>query len=204
MTILYGLWVLQTAVAEPHVSLTSEIEDAALSRVFQVDSDAERWSYVERFTETVFESARLYYEVGLQYNQQGDTVEALRYYREALKIDASYVPALYDCAEILLLQRDTKEAKQLLLRIQALDGGYWVVSYRLAQISADEQMVAEFESHLKQALQSGMPLQVLIDDRAQWTSRLQQPSVALSMELLLLALGENDAWDKLKEPLQQR
>lgn len=199
-----GLWMLQTAVAEPYVSLTSEIEDTALSRVFELESDAERWTYVQRFTETVFDSARVYYEVGLQYNQRGDTAQALRYYRSALQVDGTYVPALYDCAEILLLQGDTEEAKQLLLRIQEIDAGYWVVSYRLAQISADEQAISDFERHLKQALQSGMPLQVLIDDRAQWLPKLQQPSVALSMELLLLALGENDAWKTLNEPLQKQ
>ena len=47
-------------------------------------------------------------------------------YREALKIDPAYTPALYDLAEILLIRGDTVVAKQYLTTLQQA-GQHWVV-----------------------------------------------------------------------------
>ena len=199
MILLLSIFVRTFALADPYVSLDSELEDAVLQQVFQVDSTSERWATVEDFSKTVFPSARVYYEVGLQYNQRGDLKEALRYCEAALQIQADYVPALYDKAEILLLQGDSEQAKQSLLRLQSMQDHHWVVSYRLSQISAGAEDTRAFEEHLKRALQAGMPLQILVDDRAQWNGLIQSSSMSLSMEMMLSAMGEEGTWNLLKK-----
>ena len=54
------------------------------------------------------------------------------------------------------------------------------------------------EKHLKRALREGMPSQVLVDDKVQWQSYLQQSNVALSMEFLLSALGYDSIWKEMR------
>ena len=157
---LLYLWTLSFALAQPpsvlSISLDREIEDQLLRSLQGLD-DTEKIAVVHNFEETVFESARVHYELGLQYNQQGDISKAEQQYRTSLSIDDSYVPALYDLAEILLLQGSTKEAKLHLLKLQQQQGQHWVVSYRLAQIAASEQETAVMELNLKRALREGMP-----------------------------------------------
>ena len=73
-----------------------------------------------------------------------------------------------------------------------------MVSYRLAQIAAGEGETKQMETHLKRALREGMPSQILIDDKVQWQSYLQQSNVALSMEFLLSALGYDSIWKEMR------
>ena len=188
--------------ADPYVSLDREIEDTVLQQVFQLNTTTERWAKVEDFSETVFPSVRVYYEVGLQYNKIGDIKEALRYCDAALQIQDDYVPALYDKAEILLLQGDAEQAKQSLLTLQSMEDHHWVVSYRLSQIAAGAEDTRTFEAHLKSALQAGMPLQILVDDRVLWNGLIQSSSMSLSMQMMLSAMGEEDTWNllQMKEP----
>ena len=193
------------AFAEPlsdlSISLDTEIEDQLLRNLQGLD-DAEKITVVQNFEQTVFASARIHYELGLQYNQQGNITMAERQYRASLSIDDAYIPALYDLAEILLLRGDTKEAKLHLLTLQQQQGQHWVVSYRLAQIAASEQDTAVMELNLKRALREGMPSQVLLDDKVQWQIHLTNRTVALSMELLLSALGHESIWNGIKPAAQ--
>ena len=184
-------------LADPYVSLDREIEDTVLHQVFQLSTPSERWSMVEDFSTTVFPSARVYYEVGLEYNKNGNIKEALRYCDAALQIQPTYVPALYDKAEILLLQGDADQAKQSLLKLQSMEDHHWVVSYRLSQIAAGAEDTRTFENHFKRALQAGMPLQILLDDRTLWSELMQSSSMALSMEMMLSAMGEEATWNLL-------
>lgn len=184
-------------LADPYVSLDREIEDTVLHQVFQLSTPSERWSMVEDFSTTVFPSARVYYEVGLEYNKNGNIKEALRYCDAALQIQPTYVPALYDKAEILLLQGDADQAKQSLLTLQSMEDHHWVVSYRLSQIAAGAEDPRTFEHHFKRALQAGMPLQILLDDRTLWSELMQSSSMALSMEMMLSAMGEEATWNLL-------
>ena len=201
---LLYLWMLSFAFAESptalSISLDTEIEDQLLRNLQGLD-DAEKIAVVQNFEETVFASARVHYELGLQYNQQGNIAMAEQQYRASLSIDDRYIPALYDLAEILLLRGDNKEAKQHLLTIQQ-QGQHWVVSYRLAQIAASEQDAALMELNLKRALREGMPSQVLLDDKMQWQIHLANRTVALSMELLLSALGHESIWNGIKPAAQ--
>ena len=185
------------ALADPYVSLDREIEDTILHQVFQLSTSSERWSTVEDFSATVFPSARVYYEVGLEYNKNGNIKEALRYCDAALQIQPNYVPALYDKAEILLLQGDAEQAKLSLLTLQSMEGHHWVVSYRLSQIAAGAEDIRTFEDQFKRALQAGMPLQILLDDRILWSKLMQSPSMSLSMEMMLSAMGEESTWNLL-------
>ena len=198
------LWMLSLAFAQStsvlSISLDTEIEDQLLRNLQGLD-DAEKIAVVKNFEETVFASARVHYELGLQYNQQGNIAMAEQQYRASLSIDDRYIPALYDLAEILLLRGDNKEAKQHLLTIQQ-QGQHWVVSYRLAQIAASEQDAALMELNLKRALREGMPSQVLLDDKMQWQIHLANRTVALSMELLLSALGHESIWNGIKPAAQ--
>jgi tetratricopeptide (TPR) repeat protein len=198
---LVSLWTLSFAFAEPlsdlSISLDTEIEDQLLRNLQGLD-DADKITVVQNFEQTVFASARIHYELGLQYNQQGNITMAERQYRASLSIDDAYIPALYDLAEILLLRGDTKEAKLHLLTLQQQQGQHWVVSYRLAQIAASEKDTAVMELNLKRALREGMPSQVLLDDKAQWQIHLANRTVALSMELLLAALGHESIWNGIK------
>ena len=179
------------------ISLDREIEDQVLQTLHSL-ADNEKKVVLKDFEESVFASARIHYELGLQYNQQGNISMAEQQYRESLSIDNLYIPALYDLAEILLLRGETKEAKHNLLTIQQQQGQHWVVSYRLAQISASEQETDLMELNLKRALREGMPSQVLLDDKVQWYPHLANRTVALSLELLLSALGYESIWKEMQ------
>ena len=194
-------WLLVALLgAEPadplSISLDREIEDQILSQLQALDSrEVER--VLQSFEETVFPSARLHYELGLQHYQKGDVSAAESQYQEALKIDSAYAPALYDLAEILLMRGDVSLAKQYFLTLQQT-GQHWVVSYRLAQIAAGEGHTKQMETALKRALREGMPSQILIDDKAQWQPYLQRSDVALSIEFLLSALGYDWIWMEIR------
>ena len=182
------------------ISLDREIEDHLLGSLHVLD-DEKKSAVLQNFEETVFESARVHYELGLQYNQQGNITMAEQQYSASLSIDSLYIPALYDLAEILLLRGETTEAKQHLLRVQQ-QGSHWVVSYRLAQIAASEKDTTLMEQNLKRAMREGMPSQVLLDDKVQWQPYLSNRAVSLSMELLLSALGYESIW-KGMQPTSQ-
>ena len=192
-------WLISLLHAEPLnpllLSLDRELEDEVL-RQFQSLDDKQRNRVLQSFENIVFPSARIHYELGLQYYQMNNLSAAEEQYQEALKIDPAYTPALYDLAEILLIRGDTVVAKQYLTTLQQA-GQHWVVSYRLAQIAAGEGETKEMEKHLKRALREGMPSQVLVDDKVQWQSYLQQSNVALSMEFLLSALGYDSIWKEM-------
>ena len=194
-------WLTLFVGAEPlnplSISLDREIEDQVLSQLQSMDIKQVD-EVVHSFEETVFPSARVRYELGLQYYQTNNLSAAEVQYQEALKIDAEYAPALYDLAEILLMRGEIELAKQHFMTLQQQVHRHWVVSYRLAQISAGERNTKQMEQHLKRALREGMPSQILIDDKAQWQSYLQQSDVALSMEFLLSALGYDSIWKELR------
>ena len=129
-------WLISLLRAEPlnplSISLDREIEDQVL-RQFQLLDEKQRGQVLQSFEDTVFPSAHIHYELGLQYYQKNNLSAAEEQYQEALKIDPAYTPALYDLAEILLIRGDTVVAKQYLTTLQQV-GQHWVVSYRLAQI----------------------------------------------------------------------
>lgn len=196
------LWIALLS-AEPvspfSISLEQEIEDQALSQLQPLTTE-ERAVVLTSFEDKVFLSARIHYELGLQYNQVGDISSAEDEYRKALRINPKYTPALYDLAEILLLRGNIdsiEEAKRHLTTLQD-EGQHWVVSYRLAQIAASEADSETMERQLKRALREGMPSQVLVDDKIQWQRYLRNSNVALSMEFLLSALGHEAIWKILK------
>ena len=196
------LWIgLLSAEPTPpfSISLDREIEDQVLLQL-QSLTEQEQSVVLDSFEERVFRSARIHYELGLQYNKVGNTSTAEQEYRKALGINPQYTPALYDLAEILLLQGSVDsvvEAKHHLTTLQEA-GSHWVVSYRLAQIAASEQDPRVMEQQLKRALREGMPSQILMDDKVQWRGYLIDSNVALSMELLLSALGHEAIWKSLQ------
>ena len=194
--------LLGLAFADPYLSLDRELEDSVLSMVSQIESDRERWKVLSQFSDTVFPSARVYYEVGLLYNQSNQFEEALKYYEASLAIDADYVSSLYDSAELLLLEGEDgrQVAKERLNHIQKLDGSHWVVSYRLAQIAIEEGDAIQLKNSLKQALRSGMPTQLLIDDQEYWRQHLNDPQMSLTLEMFLLAIGQETIWRQLQTP----
>ena len=178
------------------LSLDREIEDQILFQLQDLD-DKQREKVLRSFEDTVFASARIRYELGLQYYQSGDVVAAEMQYQEALKVDPAYVPALYDLAEILLMRGDISTAKQHFMTLQQA-GPHWVVSYRLAQIAARERDTKQMEVYLKRALREGMPSQILVDDKVQWRSYVQVPEIGRSIELLLSALGHDSIWNEIR------
>ena len=178
-----------------HLSLETELEDSVLQRVQLLQSEQEVWRTLNAFSEQVFPSARLYYEQGLRWNQQGDFDVALRYYTRALELEPQYIPALYDRAELYFYQAELPLAKIDLEYLQSLDTTHWVVYYRLSQIAVSEHAVSEVERHLKRALQLGMPKQILMDDHQYWKSSIEQDAqLARKMELFLSLLGMETIW----------
>ena len=194
-------WLTLSLGAEPSpplsISLDREIEDQVLLQLQSLETKQVD-EVLQSFEETVFPSARVRYELGLQYYQMNNLSAAEVQYQEALKIDSEYAPALYDLAEILLMRGEIALAKQHFMTLQQQVHRHWAVSYRLAQISAGERQTKQMEMHLKCALREGMPSQILVDDKAQWQSYLQQSDVALSMEFLLSALGYESIWKELR------
>ena len=68
-------WLISLLSAEPlnplSISLDREIEDQVL-RQFQLLDEKQRSQILQSFEETVFPSARIHYELGLQYYQMNN------------------------------------------------------------------------------------------------------------------------------------
>ena len=191
---------LSTAWATAYLDVQKELEQQALQRIQQATSHTEAMDLAEHFSNTVFPSAQLYYEVALSINKAGDIDNAIRCYQHALQLDDAHQGALYDLAEIHLLNKDYTASKQYLLRLASQQKVHWVVYYRLAQISAYEHQTAALEKQLRQAIRLGMPHQILRDDGVQWRQYLSDTDVALSLEMFLHAIGQSDTWQEWTTP----
>lgn len=192
-------FLIGIAIAHPYMDLHRELEEDALYRIQKL-SGSDAYVLAEDFSNTIYPSARLFYEIGLVHNRKGELAAAMKCYERSLQIDPHFQPSLYDQAEIFLLQSNIVDAKRNLLDISKQAVHHWVVDYRLAQIFATEANVGKMEFHLKKAIQQGLPQQILKEDQAQWVPRLKDESVALTLEMFLQALGATDVWDLWTNP----
>ena len=181
--------------------MRKELEEQAVQKIQYAESSKHAIDLARDFSRTVFPSASLYYEVALSINTAGELDDAIVCYNYALEVDPNHVGALYDLAEIHLLKQSFQKSKQYLLRLAELSTVHWVVHYRLAQIAAHERDVVELKDQLRKAMHHGMPQQILIDDKVQWQTFLDDPEVSLSLEMFLQAIGQTQTWKHWSTPV---
>ena len=144
--------------------------------------------------------ARVHYELGLQYNQQGNIFDGEQQYRASLSIDDFYVPALYDLAEILLLARRYQRYQPHLLAVQQ-QGSHWVVFYRWLRSPVSEQDT-DYGGEPQKSVERRYASQVLLDDKLQWQPHFEQSYGCFIDGMLLYALGCNSAHEGMQPTSQ--
>ena len=198
MILLFLLW---EAVAEPRLSYKRELEDRALHSLSQLLVEDDRKAvtvYVETFEQELFPSARIHYELALQYNKQLQVSEALYHYEEALKIDPTYQEALYDRAELYFLEGDIEKSKKDLQFLVSLDVEHWVIYYRLAAINAREGNGALMEQNLLQAIRYGLSLELLTVPQEKWREYAKEPTLQHHLQKIIQLYGDETIWESLQ------
>ena len=199
------LWV-QLLYANPYLDYRTELEDQVLYKIIESElSDPEIEALVQAFHVEVFASYRLCYEVALYYNRRNELAQAMHYYNQALLIYPNYTSALYDRAELFLLQSKVDLAKQDLQNIihHSTEDIHWVVYYRLAQISASVEDGVALENYMQLAVTHGLPVQVIVDDRIVWQQYCHSKIVNTSMSLFLSAIGAEDILQQIQPVLKK-
>ena len=200
---LIYLWTLSLAFAEPpsalSISLDTEIENQLLQNLQGLD-DAEKITVMYKILKRPCLRVHVY-TTSWVYN----IISRATFRRLNSSTGRRYPLTIHMYLRCMTLRRfcfyeeiPKRPAKLHLLAVQQQQGQHWVVSYRLAQIAASEQDTAVMEVNLKRALREGMPSQVLLDDKVHWQTHLANRTVALSMELLLSALGYESIWNGMK------
>jgi len=188
--------------AQPRLDYTVEIEEKALSKMISYISKeeyAKAEHYLNDFEAKLFPSSRLHYELGLQYNTLGKLTSALQHYNQALKIDPHLQPALYDRAEIFLLQKRTKEAQQDLEQLVSENVEHWVIYFRLAEIYAQQQQGSLFEEHILLAIRYGFSLHLLLESGDNWKTYANDPILKEHLYRIIQLYGDESIWESLQQ-----
>lgn len=196
-------WLLvPLLMAQPRLDYKKELEDRALKEILTLmqageESKAER--YLSRFEEDLFQSAHLHYELALFYNRQGQLDEAMEEYNRSLAVDPHLYSALYDRAEIFLLEGDLEGAQRDLGQL-VMDGvEHWVVYFRLAETYALQKEGILFERNLMLAIRYGFSLPMLLESGKQWKDYAKDPVVGEHLRRVIQLYGDEDLWELLLE-----
>jgi tetratricopeptide (TPR) repeat protein len=92
-----------------------------------------------------------YYDLGVIYQQEGQTAQALQSYRQATGDDRSYVPALYNEA-IIVTNSNASQAMVLYRRIIAVQPDAPTALLNLGLLEATDNQTADAVSDLRQAV----------------------------------------------------
>jgi tetratricopeptide (TPR) repeat protein len=197
-----NLWLWSSlAVSQPRLDYKTEIEDRVLTEVgnfLREGKEDQAEEYLHDFERELFASARLHYELALQYNTQNQIDKALIHYDMALVIDPHLQSALYDRAEILLLQGKVDKAQHD-LDILVKDGiEHWVVYFRLAEIYAEKGNGPLFEENLLQAIRYGFSLPLLLESGEKWKRYVEDPALREYLHRIIQLYGDETIWDSLQ------
>ena len=165
---------------------------AQIDRKNQEQSLAEALAYGSDFSTSVFESAIVFYEMGLACNRKDKTKEAITYYNKALKIQPDMMEALYDRAELYMLRGDLQMAKKDLQR--ALKTNHWIVHFRLAEIAGREKDTDTLELQLIEAIRYGFPLNSLFQFGDHWQNWAKDPTLGRVLRRVIFLYGSEDLW----------
>ena len=192
------LWVM----AQPQLSYKREMEERGLAQIeMLLSSDRQREAerYLQDFEKELFPSAWLHYEVALQYNIQGKLEQALKHYDRALVLEPLMLRALYDRAEIYLLQGQVSKAQQDLLRLVDADVAHWVVYFRLSEIYAEQSNATHFEEMMLQAIRYGFSMSILLESKTKWKSYALDPVIGVSLRRMIQLYGDEQIWELLQQ-----
>ena len=190
------------ALAQPRLNYKREMEERGLAQIevfLRSDRSREAEQYLQDFEKQLFPSAWLHYEVALQYNVQGRLEEALRHYDRALALEPLMLRALYDRAEIHLLQDQVVKAQQDLLLLVEADVEHWVVYFRLAEIYAEQNKVTLFEEMMLQAIRYGFSMSILLEAKSKWKSYALDPVIGVSLRRIIQLYGDERIWELLQQ-----
>ena len=190
------------ALAQPRLNYKREMEERGLAQIevfLRSDRPREAEQYLQDFEKQLFPSAWLHYEVALQYNVQGRLEEALRHYDRALALEPLMLRALYDRAEIHLLQDQVVKAQQDLLLLVEADVEHWVVYFRLAEIYAEQNKVTLFEEMMLQAIRYGFSMSILLEAKSKWKSYALDPVIGVSLRRIIQLYGDERIWELLQQ-----
>ncbi len=184
----------------PRLSYESELESNAMVQIqvfLEQGNHEEVRKILDRFEEKLFPSAQLYYEVGLVYNQQGKITLAREYYDKALEINPKHLSALYDRAELYILEGNTSEAKRDLQLLLDKGHEHWAIYFRLAEIAAKEKDGKKMEDYLLKAIKKDLDLTLLLKDPMTWKKAAKDPKLGSYLHRIFVVMAEEKLWKAL-------
>lgn len=177
-----------------------ELEEKAMFRILALlekQEHKEIQNVLRAFEKELFPSERLYYDIGLAYNQQGKIDYAKKYYDRALEINPNQSAALYDRAELHLVDGNIVKAKADLERLVSQKHEHWAVYFRLAEIAAKEGDGQQMENYLLQAIRQDLDLKLLLKDPLTWQKIAKDPKIRPYLHRIFVVMAEEKLWEAL-------
>jgi tetratricopeptide (TPR) repeat protein len=192
--------VLSLCFASPRLRYEEEIETKVMIRIseeLEKGNHREVQKLLEAFDSELFPSDKMYYNVGLFYNQQGDLAKAKMFYNQAIEINGAQSSALYDRAELYLLEGRLLEAKQDLQILITQEQEHWVIYFRMAEISAKEGDGQQMEKYLLDAIKRDLELEILVQDFVTWNAIAKDPQLSPYLHRIFMVMAEESLWEGL-------
>ena len=196
------LFWFSAVFSQPRLSYEEELEDRMLASIapFVLEgNDRMVNKHVQAFEKDLFPSARIHYEIALQYNTNNQLSEALKHYNRALEIDPAYQQALYDRAELLIVNQQPDAALTDLQSLVETGVEHWAVYFRLAEIFADKKEGVLFEQNLLLAIRHGFSLHLLLQSGDKWKGYAKDPELSDHLHTIIQLYGEEQIWDLLQQ-----
>lgn len=193
-------WALSLCFASPRLRYEEELETKTMNRCLvqlEQGNHREAETILEAFTAEVFPSDKLYYNAGLFYNQHGDLARAKSYYDRSIEINGAQSSALYDRAELLILEGKLSEAKQDLKVLIAQEQEHWAIYFRMAEIAAKEGNGQQMEQYLLDAIKRNLTLEILVGDPVTWRAIAKDPQLSPYLYRIFMVMAEETLWKKL-------
>jgi len=144
------------------------------------------------------DSALIRYEMGLACNRAERINDAIRFYDEALALDPNMVSALFDRAELHLMNAKAEEAKRDLMQAVSQGANHWGVQLRLAEIAGLENRNDGMSAHLIEAVESGFNLKTLSSLGQPWKDWIVDPVKSRIIRRVVLLYAKGELWDQLQ------
>ena len=192
--------VIALCFASPRLRYEEELETKVMIRIseeLELGNHREAQKLLEAFDTELFPSDKMYYNAGLFYNQQGDLARAKMYYDRAIEINGVQSSALYDRAELLLLEGRLSEAKQDLQILIAQEQEHWAIYFRMAEISAKEGDGQQMEKYLLDAIKRDLGLEILVQDFGTWSAIAKDPQLSPYLHRIFMVMAEENLWEGL-------
>ncbi len=102
-------------------------------------------------------SARAYNNIGIQYMNDGQYEDALRYYKESIRLNNSYSHPYHNIGHLLALAKRYQEALRFYKKAYDLNPHEWKTRQDMGQVLFLLGRNSEAVSHLKYAIEKGSP-----------------------------------------------